>query len=82
MIIEFNEATNRDTEGWYLDMVYSAENVPTVNGFQQLKYVLTSEVATALLDHVLAEDNLNLSDDQKELLLCHCRLGHIGFQWL
>ena len=69
----------RDPEGWCLDLpLGQLENLPTA----QIVPNELNERGAQRYDTVLDDNNKNLTQTQKELLLWHHRLGHIGFQWL
>ena len=79
----------QDPDGWEAEFPLSRlENLPVADVYSPT----TSSSGTSPTDHkhsspddsanVLGSDLSNLSDSQQELLLWHCRLGHMGFQWL
>ena len=68
-----------DKEGWTLR--WTLRELPIIMGTQKRDKALRFECDLEA-NNVLNEDNPNLSTSQKELLLWHQRLGHVGFGWL
>ena len=68
-----------DNEGWTLR--WTLRELPIIMGTQKRDKALRFECDLEA-NNVLNEDNPNLSTSQKELLLWHQRLGHVGFGWL
>ena len=70
----------RDPEGWCIDLsLGQLENLPTA---QIISNDDETKGKAQRYDAVLDDGNKNLTHAQKELLLWHQRLGHVGFQWL
>ena len=51
-----------------------------LSGHHALDLVTASSLESTL--SLLDDNNYNLSEHEKELLLWHCRLGHAGFAWI
>ena len=77
--VSARQAHYTDNEGWTLR--WTIRDLPVVLGTQHREKLVRFEVDLRA-NNVLNEDNPNLSTSQKELLLWHQRLGHVGFGWL
>jgi hypothetical protein len=66
-------------KGWEVVLLLNpSENLPVLNVKEKHQQTHDEGTHVSILDDI----NPNLNDKEKEKLLWHYRLGHIGFQWL
>ena len=61
-----------------LPLFVSQKDQPRIN----IVHDIIKPKAADIFSSVVAETNQNLTPAQNELLVWHCKLSHIGFQWL